>query len=95
MYYIFHAEEDFWKTVKEYKNLGYTWIQESHFDYNPAVNQIDMPVVLNLDDNKTMMFGVVSTYKEKYFADPKFVKLYTSSLRKKKLEKIKLYATSN
>lgn len=87
-HHIFHTAEDFWKTVNDYKVLGYTWIQESHSSYNPNVTEVDMPVLLNVDDEKTLMFGVISAHKEKYFADPKFVKLYTKSLRKKKLEKL-------
>lgn len=94
-YYVFHAAEDFWKVVKEYKTLGYTWIQENHPLYEPTITDKDMPVVLSADDNKTLMFGIISAHKEKYFAEPVFVKLYTSSLRKKKLEKIKMYDKSN
>lgn len=87
-FHIFHSADDFWKTVNEYKNIGYTWIQESHFDYNPKVTQNDMPCVLNADDNRTMMFSIIELYKDRYFKDPKFVILYNQSLRKKKLETI-------
>ena len=87
-YHIFHTADDFWKQVKEYKKLGYTWIQENHPKYDPKVNEEDMPVVLNADHNKTIMFGIISFYKDRYFSDPEFVKLYTQSLRKKKLQKI-------
>lgn len=87
-HYIFHDEKDFWKTVYEYKNIGYTWIQESHFDYNPTVTQKNMPVILNVDENKTLMFSIIELYKDRYFKDPNFVILYNKSLRKKKLEVI-------
>lgn len=89
-YHIFHTAKEFWKQVKIYKSQGYTWIQDSHFDYNPIVNDSHMPVVLNVDDEKTMMFGIINgIWKEKYFSDPKFIKLYNKSLRKKKLQKLK------
>ena len=88
-YHIFHTAEDFWKQVKIYKKLGYTWIQENHPKYKPNVNDSHMPVVLNADNEKTMMFGIIDGFhKKKYFSDPKFVRLYNNSLRKKKLEKI-------
>lgn len=89
-YHVFHTTEDFWKQVKIYKSKGYTWIQENHPKYNPTVTDKDMPVVLNADNEKTMMFGLVSAYKELYFKDSIFVKEYNKSLRKKKLEKLKL-----
>jgi len=87
-YHVFHTAKDFWKQVKIYKKLGYTWIQENHPKYNPNVTDSDMPVVLNADDEKTMMFGIISHHKKKYFADPEFVRLYNHSLRKLKLKKI-------
>ncbi len=87
-YYIFHDEKDFWKKVNDLKSIGYTWIQESHFDYNPTVTQKDIPVILNIDEQKTMMFSIIDYYKSKYFSDPEFVRLYSISLRKKKLETI-------
>ena len=88
-YHIFHTAKDFWKQVKIYKSEGYTWIQESHPDYDPAVNDSHMPVILNVDNNKTMMFGLINgLWKDRYFKDPEFVKLYNQSLRKLKLKKI-------
>ena len=59
-YHIFHTADDFWKAVNHYKSLGYTWIQESYFDYNPKITDSDMPIILNADENKTMMFGLMS-----------------------------------
>jgi len=100
-YHIFHTADDFWKAVAHYKSLGYSWIQDSHFwdpvfsnsmdNYNPKVTDSNMPVILNADENKTMMFGLMSRYKYRYMSDPKFVELYNKSLRdfrKRKLEKI-------
>jgi hypothetical protein len=88
-FHIFHTAKDFWNQVKVYKSKGYTWIQENHPRYNPTVTDEDMPVVLNADKNKTMMFGIINSFhKKRYFSDPEFVKLYNASLRKKKLEKI-------
>jgi len=88
-YHIFHTTEDFWKQVKYYKSKGYTWIQESHFDYEPTISVSDMPIVLNADNQNTMMFGVINGFnKKRYFLDPVFVKLYNKSLRIKKLQKI-------
>ena len=87
-YQIFHVVEDFWNQVNIYKSEGYTWIQENHPNYNPDVRNTDMPVVLKADEYKTMMFGVINGFNKKsYFSDPKFVKIYNKSLRKKKLEK--------
>jgi hypothetical protein len=91
-YHIFHTTKEFWKQVKIYKSKGYTWVQESHFDYDPNVTDNDMPVVLNSDNQKTMMFGIINgPFKERYFSDPKFVKIYNNSLRKKKLEKLNFF----
>lgn len=88
-FHIFHTAKDFWDQVNIYKSKGYTWIQENHSLYNPTVTDEDMPVVLNADKNKTMMFGIINSFfKKRYFSDPEFVKLYNASLRKKKLEKI-------
>ena len=76
-YHVFHTTKDFWKQVKIYKSKGYTWIQENHHDYDPNVTDSHMPVILNADDKKTMMFGLINgIWKERYFADPKFVKVY-------------------
>jgi len=86
-YHIFHNVEDFWKQVEIYKSEGYYWIQESHY-YNPKVTQEDMPGVLNADENKQMMFGIIKSCKTAYFSNPEFVKLYKKSLREKKLERI-------
>ncbi len=87
-YHIFHKVEDFWLQVEEYKKQGFTWVQESHFDYKPNITQNDMPVVLNADDEKTMMFGIVSLYKQRYFKFPSFAKEFNKSLRKEKLKEI-------
>lgn len=87
-YHIFHKAEDFWLQVEEYKKLGYIWIQESHFDYAPKVNQDDMPVVLNADDEKTMMWGRVDMYKHRYLQIPGFAKEFNKSLRKLKIKEI-------
>ena len=87
-YHIFHNTENFWKQAHEYKNLGYTWINEPHGKYNPIVTEKDLPVILNADDQKTMMIGVINYNRDRYFSDPEFVKLYNSSLRKQKLETI-------
>ncbi len=87
-YYVFLDVDDFWNKVKYWKSKGYLWIQESHIDYTPKVIQNDMPVVLNVDENSTMMYGVVSFHREKYFSDPTFVKLYNKKLRELKLKRI-------
>lgn len=88
-YHIFHTEKDFWNQVKIYKSNGYTWIQENHPKYDPVVNDSHMPVVLNADNQKTMMFCIINgIWKDKYFSDPIFVKSYNKSLRKKKIEKL-------
>jgi hypothetical protein len=48
-----------------------------------------MPVVLNADNQKTMLIGIInSIHKNRYFANPEFVKIYNQSLRKLKLKKI-------
>jgi hypothetical protein len=91
-YHIFHTAKEFWNQVKIYKSKGYTWVQENHPKYDPNVTDNDMPVVLNADDQKTMMFGIINgIHKKKYFSDPKFVKLYNKSLRKKKLEELNFF----
>lgn len=87
-YHIFHTAKDFWNQVNIYKSEGYTWIQECHFDYNPTITENDMPIILNADNSKTIMFSIIGFHKKRYFSDPEFVKLYNASLRKKKLEKI-------
>ena len=88
MYHIFHAREDFLEQVKKYKSEGYHWIQENHSRYNPTIYESDMPIVLNADNENTMMVGIININKAKYFSNPIFVKEYNRSLRKKKLEKI-------
>jgi hypothetical protein len=87
-YYVFLDVDEFWDTVKFWRAKGYTLIQESHVDYSPKVIQNDMPVVLNVDDNSTMMYGLVWFNRERYFSDPTFVKLYNKKLRELKLKRI-------
>jgi len=87
-YHIFHKVEDLWLQVEEYKKQGFIWVQESHFDYKPNITQDDMPVVLNADDDKTMMFGKVSMYKHRYDQIPGFAKEFSKSLRINKLKEI-------
>ena len=76
-YHIFHTAEDFWKQVEIYKCKGYTWIEESHPQYIPYVTDKDMPVILNADNQNTIMWGIINgPNKERHFSDPKFVLLY-------------------
>ena len=84
-YYIFLNEEDFYKKVSEHIKNDYRWINGG--DYFPKIKKDDYPIVLNCSQ-KSMMFGI---FKDEYFSDPKFVKLYNIELqkvRKKKLEKL-------
>ena len=74
--------------IKKYLADGYRWIYESSNDYMPNITASDMPIVLNADNYKTLLFGVISANKDRYFSEPEFVILYNKALRKKKLNRI-------
>lgn len=86
-YYVFFSIEDFWKKVNYWKSKGIYWIHSNYADYNPNVTQDDLPCVLNVDKN-SMLFGKINIYKDKYFKDELFIKIYNKELRKFKMKKL-------
>ena len=82
-YHIIFDKEDYNELVDSYLKQGFNWING---EFIPKYLH-EFPLVLNCDDEKTMMVAVISYFEESYFAEPEFMKLYTVALREKKLQK--------
>lgn len=85
-YHVIFNKEDYNELVNSYLKQGFVWINGPMDDISVGSN--DFPLVLNCDNEKTMMVGIIKYSKEFYFSNPLFVKKYNEALRKKKLERI-------
>ena len=82
-YHIIFDKEDYNELVDSYLKQGFNWING---EFIPKYLH-EFPLVLNCDDEKTMMVAVIKYFKDAYFSDSEFMKLYTVALREKKLQK--------
>jgi len=82
-YHIIFDKEDYNELVDSYLKQGFNWING---EFIPNLHEF--PLVLNCDDEKTMMVGIIKYHKDFYFSNTLFRKKYNETLRKKKLERI-------
>jgi len=84
--HIFFNENDLSKKLTYFFVKEYKWIYGGN-EY-PLLNKKDFPILLICDENKTMLISIIKKFKQHYFSNSEFVKLYKTEKQKYRKRKI-------